>query len=101
MSWVQGELSIGQASSLWTFGRATPMDGDKLAWTRYYDRMMRPYLEAGLALTSKVSNNLVMNNNDTFESLLLRMSELTWMPLDAREKFDEMLRVNFDGNIND
>ncbi|QDF16019.1 hypothetical protein H3N89_gp54 [Microbacterium phage MonChoix] len=42
-----------------------------------------------------------MNNNDTFESLLLRMSELTWMPLDAREKFDEMLRVNFDGNIND
>ncbi|AVR56142.1 hypothetical protein PBI_BEEBEE8_57 [Microbacterium phage BeeBee8] len=101
MNEVWGELSIGQASSLWTFGRATPMDGDKLAWTRYYDRMMRPYLEAGLALTSKVSNNLVMDNNDTFETLLAKMADLTWIPLDAREQFDAMLRENFSGSIND
>jgi hypothetical protein len=43
-----------------------------------------------------------MNNTaDTFESLLERMSNLTWMPLDAREQFDDMLRDNFNGSIND
>lgn len=43
-----------------------------------------------------------MNNTaDTFESLLARMAELTWMPLDARERFDDMLRSNFNGSIND
>jgi len=37
----------------------------------------------------------------TFESLLAQMSELTWMPLDAREQFDAMLRENFTGMVND
>ena len=39
--------------------------------------------------------------DETFESLLAKMSELTWMPLDAREQFDAMLRANFEGALND
>ncbi|QGJ89415.1 hypothetical protein PBI_SMARTIES_10 [Microbacterium phage Smarties] len=39
--------------------------------------------------------------DDTFESLLAKMSELTSIPLDAREQFDAMLRENFTGSIND
>ncbi|WIC89615.1 hypothetical protein SEA_GARDENB_57 [Microbacterium phage GardenB] len=101
MSWVQGELTVGQASSLWTFGRATPMDGDRLAVDRYYDRLTRKYFEAQLAWISKVSNNQLMDNNDTFENLLARMAELAWIPLDAREKFEHMLQQNFTGSIND
>lgn len=38
---------------------------------------------------------------DTFETLLEKMSNLTHMPLDAREQFDEMLKQNFTGSIND
>lgn len=39
--------------------------------------------------------------DETFESLLAKMSELTWMPLDAREQFDAMLREHFEGAVND
>lgn len=38
---------------------------------------------------------------DTFESLLARMADLTWIPLDAREQFDAMLREHFGGLINE
>jgi len=99
---VWRELTAAQASSLWTFGRATPMDGDRLAWYRYWDRHVAKYFRAQLAEIERISNNLLMNNTaDTFESLLARMAELTWMPLDARERFDDMLRSNFNGSIND
>lgn len=37
----------------------------------------------------------------SFEKLLAQMSELTSIPLDAREQFDAMLRANFTGQIND
>uniref|UniRef100_A0AAU7J7Y9 Tail assembly chaperone n=2 Tax=unclassified bacterial viruses TaxID=12333 RepID=A0AAU7J7Y9_9VIRU len=37
----------------------------------------------------------------TFESLLAQMSELSSIPLDARDQFDAMLRANFTGQIND
>ncbi|URC17914.1 hypothetical protein SEA_ENDOR_58 [Microbacterium phage Endor] len=93
MSWVQGELTVGQASSLWTFGRATPMDGDRLAM----DIQVRKWF----AKFEHVSNNQLMDNNDTFENLLARMAELAWIPLDAREKFEHMLQQNFTGSIND
>lgn len=33
--------------------------------------------------------------DDAFEDLLRQMADLTWMPLDARERFDAMLRVSF------
>ncbi|QGJ95244.1 hypothetical protein QDA11_gp24 [Microbacterium phage Jayden] len=39
--------------------------------------------------------------DETFESLLAQMSNLTWMPLDAREQFEAMLRENFEGMVND
>ena len=38
---------------------------------------------------------------DTFETLLAKMSELNSIPLDAREQFEEMLKQNFTGAIND
>ncbi|QJD50097.1 hypothetical protein SEA_ZADA_58 [Microbacterium phage Zada] len=100
MSWVQGELTVGQASSLWTFGRATPMDGDKLAWYRYWDRHVAKYFRAQLAEIERISNNLGMEK-DTFENLLNRMAALDSIPLDAREQLDAMLRENFVGMIND
>ncbi|QDP44108.1 hypothetical protein SEA_JENOS_58 [Microbacterium phage Jenos] len=105
MSWVQRELTVAQASSLWTFGRATPMDGDRLAYDRYMARLndgFLKYIENWFADFWKVRNNLLMNNTaDTFETLLARMAELTSIPLDAREQFDAMLRANFEGEIND
>ena len=36
-----------------------------------------------------------------FAALLQQMSELSYIPLDAREQFDAMLRENFTGSIND
>ena len=36
-----------------------------------------------------------------FNTLLNQMAELDFMPLDAREQFDAMLRENFIGMIND
>ncbi len=39
--------------------------------------------------------------DETFESLLAKMGTLTWMPLDAREQFEAMLRANFEGMVND
>lgn len=36
------------ASSLWTFGRETPVDGDSLAFTLLWDRKYRDYFR-GLA----------------------------------------------------
>ncbi|QDP45012.1 hypothetical protein SEA_ALYXANDRACAM_57 [Microbacterium phage Alyxandracam] len=102
MNEVWRELTLAQASSLWTFGRATPVDGDKLALHWYYQRTVGNYFREMLAEIDQFSNNLLMNNTaDTFESLLARMAELTWMPLDARERFDDMLRSNFNGSIND
>ncbi|QBZ72982.1 hypothetical protein SEA_PHRIENDS_56 [Microbacterium phage Phriends] len=101
MNEVWRELTAAQASSLWTFGRATPMDGDRLAWDRYWDRHAAKYFRAQLAEIERISNNLLMNNNDTFENLLARMAELAWIPLDAREQFEHMLQQNFTGSIND
>jgi hypothetical protein len=43
----------------------------------------------------------MFDQNPNFTSLLQQMSKLTWMPLDARDQFDAMLRANFTGNIND
>lgn len=39
--------------------------------------------------------------NPAFSALLQQMGNLTWMPLDAREQFDAMLRANFTGSINE
>lgn len=38
---------------------------------------------------------------ETFEALLAKMAELAFMPLDAREQFENMLQQNFTGSIND
>ncbi|QOI67045.1 hypothetical protein SEA_MAELINDA_57 [Microbacterium phage MaeLinda] len=100
MNEVWRELTVAQASSLWTFGRATPMDGDRLAWDRYWDRHVAKYFRAQLAEIERISNNLGMEK-DTFENLLNRMAALDSIPLEARELFDAMLRENFVGMIND
>ncbi|AUX83143.1 hypothetical protein PBI_SUPERFRESH_57 [Microbacterium phage Superfresh] len=100
MNEVWRELTVAQASSLWTFGRATPMDGDRLAWYRYWDRHVAKYFRAQLAEIERISNNLGMEK-DTFENLLNRMAALDSIPLEARELFDAMLRENFVGMIND
>ncbi|AUX82643.1 hypothetical protein PBI_MARTIN_58 [Microbacterium phage Martin] len=100
MNEVWRELTAAQASSLWTFGRATPMDGDRLAWYRYWDRHVAKYFRAQLAEIERISNNLGMEK-DTFENLLNRMAALDSIPLEARELFDAMLRENFVGMIND
>ncbi|AVJ50529.1 hypothetical protein PBI_OATS_56 [Microbacterium phage Oats] len=100
MNEVWRELTAAQASSLWTFGRATPMDGDRLAWYRYWDRHVAKYFRAQLAEIERISNNLGMEK-DTFENLLNRMAALDSIPLDAREQLDAMLRENFVGMIND
>ena len=39
--------------------------------------------------------------NPAFTALLQQMGNLAWMPLDAREQFDAMLRANFTGSINE
>ncbi|WIC89040.1 hypothetical protein SEA_ARANULALUTI_56 [Microbacterium phage AranulaLuti] len=100
MNEVWRELTAAQASSLWTFGRVTPMDGDRLAWYRYWDRHVAKYFRAQLAEIERISNNLGMEK-DTFENLLNRMAALDSIPLEARELFDAMLRENFVGMIND
>ncbi|AUX83018.1 hypothetical protein PBI_KNOX_57 [Microbacterium phage Knox] len=100
MNEVWRELTAAQASSLWTFGRATPMDGDRLAWYRYWGRHVAKYFRAQLAEIERISNNLGMEK-DTFENLLNRMAALDSIPLEARELFDAMLRENFVGMIND
>ncbi|QHB47287.1 hypothetical protein SEA_IOANNES_57 [Microbacterium phage Ioannes] len=100
MNEVWRELTAAQASSLWTFGRATPMDGDRLAWYRYWDRHVAKYFRSQLAEIERISNNLGMEK-DTFENLLNRMAALDSIPLEARELFDAMLRENFVGMIND
>lgn len=41
------------------------------------------------------------NQNPEFTALLKQMSELIYVPLDAREQFDAMLRENFAGQVND
>ncbi|QDF16020.1 hypothetical protein H3N89_gp55 [Microbacterium phage MonChoix] len=51
MNEVWRELTAQEASSLWTFGRATPMDGDRLAVYLYYERLYAGWL----AQFSKVS----------------------------------------------
>lgn len=38
--------------------------------------------------------------NPEFTRLLQEMSELIYMPLDAREQFDAMIKANFEGEIN-
>ena len=43
----------------------------------------------------------MFDQNPEFDNLLQQMSELIYMPLDARERFDAMLRENFQGLIND
>ncbi|MCZ0710571.1 hypothetical protein OYT00_11220 [Microbacterium paraoxydans] len=43
----------------------------------------------------------MFNQNPEFDALLKQMSELIYMPLDARERFDAMLRENFTGQVND
>lgn len=43
----------------------------------------------------------MFTQNPEFTALLEQMSELIYMPLDAREQFDAMLRANFEGEIND
>lgn len=96
---------IGVAMSRWTFGMATPVDGDQMATRAYIDRIntgFQKYLENWFAEFSKVSYNLGMENNtDTFDNLLNRMAALDSIPLDAREKFEAMLRENFVGMINE
>ena len=37
----------------------------------------------------------MFDRSPEFDDLLRQMSELIWMPLDARERFDAMLRDNF------
>ena len=37
----------------------------------------------------------MVTQNPEFDALLQQMSELIWMPLDAREQFEAMLRENF------
>lgn len=37
----------------------------------------------------------MFDRNREFDDLLRQMSELIWLPLDARERFDAMLRENF------
>lgn len=37
----------------------------------------------------------MFDRNTEFDDLLRQMSELIWMPLDARERFDAMLRESF------
>lgn len=41
------------------------------------------------------------DQNPEFTALLAQMAELIYMPLDAREQFDAMLRENFSGQVND
>jgi len=41
------------------------------------------------------------DQNPEFTALLEQMSELIYVPLDAREQFDAMLRENFTGQVND
>lgn len=43
----------------------------------------------------------MFNQNPEFDALLQQMSELIYMPLDAREQFDAMLRENFEGQVNE
>lgn len=43
----------------------------------------------------------MFDQNPEFTRLLQDMSELIYMPLDAREQFDAMLRENFEGLLND
>lgn len=43
----------------------------------------------------------MFDQNPEFTRLLQEMSELIYMPLDAREQFDAMLRENFTGQVND
>lgn len=43
----------------------------------------------------------MFDQNPEFDNLLQQTSELIYMPLDARERFDAMLRENFQGLIND
>ena len=37
----------------------------------------------------------MFDRSPEFDDLLRQMSELIWMPLDARGRFDAMLRENF------
>ena len=41
------------------------------------------------------------DQNPEFTALLKQMSELIYVPLDAREQFDAMLRENFSGQVNE
>jgi len=43
----------------------------------------------------------VYDQNPAFTALLEQMAELIYMPLDAREQFDAMLRANFEGEVNE
>lgn len=43
----------------------------------------------------------MFDQNPEFTALLQQMSELIYMPLDAREQFDAMLRENFEGLVNE
>lgn len=43
----------------------------------------------------------MFDQNPEFDALLAQMAELIYMPLDARERFDAMLRENFEGMVND
>lgn len=43
----------------------------------------------------------MFDQNPEFARLLQEMSELIYMPLDAREQFDNMLQQNFTGSVND
>lgn len=43
----------------------------------------------------------MFDQNPEFTALLEQMAELIYMPLDAREQFDAMLRANFTGSINE
>ncbi len=50
--------------------------------------------------TVDAGDDILAEPNPGFTSLLQQMSNLTWMPLDARERFDAMLRESFTGLIN-
>ena len=41
------------------------------------------------------------DQNPEFTALLKQMSELIYVPLDAREQFDSMLRENFPEQVGD
>jgi hypothetical protein len=45
MSTVWGDMTVARAMSLWTFGRAFPVDGDRLRTEVYFDRLTSFYFQ--------------------------------------------------------